>query len=87
MLVGNAEDHAWFVGLVRRLFPDEAEAVLTAPDDTETQQSLSSWAEFMAEEPVKPAKISGRPKHATLSMFEWELSLEQEREEETVSAG
>ncbi len=42
MLVGNAEDHAWFVGLVRRLFPDEAEAVLTAPDDTETQQSLSS---------------------------------------------
>ncbi len=31
VLVGNAEDHAWFVGLVRRLFPDEAEAVLTAP--------------------------------------------------------
>ena len=32
VLVGNAEDHAWFVGLVRRLFPQEAEAVLTAPD-------------------------------------------------------
>ncbi len=32
MLVGNAEDHAWFVGLVRRLFPQEAKAVLAAPD-------------------------------------------------------
>ena len=31
-LVGHADDHAWFVGLVRRLFPQEAEAVLTAPD-------------------------------------------------------
>ena len=31
VLVGYAEDHAWFVGLVRHLFPDEAEAVLTAP--------------------------------------------------------
>ena len=31
-LVRYADDHAWFVGLVRRLFPQEAEAVLTAPD-------------------------------------------------------
>ena len=31
-LVGFADDYAWFVGMVRRLFPDEAEAVLTAPD-------------------------------------------------------
>ena len=31
-LVGYADDYAWFVGLVHRLFPDEAEAVLTAPD-------------------------------------------------------
>ncbi len=31
-LVGFADDYAWFVGLVRRLFPVEAEAVLTAPD-------------------------------------------------------
>ena len=29
-LVGYADDHAWFVGLVRRLFPQEAEAVLAA---------------------------------------------------------
>ncbi len=31
-LVGYADDYAWFVGLVRRLFPNEAEAALAAPD-------------------------------------------------------
>ena len=31
-LVGYAEDYAWFTGLVRRLFPNEAEAALAAPD-------------------------------------------------------
>ncbi len=32
IIVGYADDYAWFTGLVRRLFPDEAEAVLSAPD-------------------------------------------------------
>ena len=32
VLVGYAEDYAWFAELVRRLFPDEAEAALAAPD-------------------------------------------------------
>ena len=31
-LVGYADDYAWFTGLVRRLFPNEAEAALAAPD-------------------------------------------------------
>ena len=31
-LVGYADDYAWFVGLVRRLFPQEAEAALSASD-------------------------------------------------------
>ncbi|MCY4623965.1 MAG: hypothetical protein OXC99_03055, partial [Chloroflexi bacterium] len=31
-LVGFAGDYAWFAGLVRRLFPEEAEATLGAPD-------------------------------------------------------
>ena len=31
-LVGYADDYAWFTGLVRRLFPQEAEAALSAPD-------------------------------------------------------
>ena len=49
----------------------------------EPQQSLFSWAEFLAEEPVKPKRKNGKPQPASLSMFEW--ALEQERE--TVDAG
>ena len=51
----------------------------------EPQQSLFSWAEFVAEEPVKPR---GRKTQApSLSLFEWALTLEEERKEETVGAG
>ena len=49
------------------------------------QQSLFSWAEFMAEEPVKPKGRKQKPQPATLSMFEWAMSMEQEKE--PVSAG
>ena len=31
-IVGYADDYAWFAELVRRLFPNEAEAALSAPD-------------------------------------------------------
>ena len=34
-VVGNADDYAWFTGLVRRLFPGEAEDILSAPDARE----------------------------------------------------
>ena len=30
--LGYAEDYAWFAGLARRLFPDEAETMLAVPD-------------------------------------------------------
>ena len=51
----------------------------------EPQRSLFSWAEFMAEEPVKP---KGRKTQApSLSLFEWALTVEQERETEPVGAG
>ena len=46
-------------------------------DPGEGQQSLFSWAEFMAEEPVKPRSRSRKP--ATTSLFEWALTLEEER--------
>ena len=49
----------------------------------EPQQSLFSWAEFMAEEPIKPKGRRTRPRPATLSMFEWAM----EREKEPVGAG
>ena len=48
----------------------------------EPQQTLFSWAEFMAEEPVKPKGRKQKPQSATLSMFEWALTVEQERERE-----
>ena len=46
VLVGYAEDHAWFVGLVRHPFPDEAEAVLTAPD---IRQRVEGFARLFEE--------------------------------------
>ncbi len=52
----------------------------------EPQQSLFSWAEFMAEAPVKPKCRNGKPQPASLSMFEWAMEQEREREEESVGA-
>ena len=46
VLVGYAEHHAWFVGLVRHLFPDEAGAVLTAPD---IRQRVEGFARLFEE--------------------------------------
>ena len=56
-------------------------------DGGEPQQMVFSWAEFMAEEPVKPKRRNGKPQAATMSMFEWAAELEQAREKETVGAG
>ena len=53
----------------------------------EPQQSLFSWAEFMAEEPVKPKGRSRKAQPAAASLFDWALEMEQEREEEPVGAG
>ena len=53
----------------------------------EPQQSLFSWAEFMAEEPVKRKGRGRKPQPAATSLFDWALEMEQEREEEPVGAG
>ena len=53
----------------------------------EGQQSLFSWAEFMAEEPVKPKSRGRKAKPASTSLFDWALDMEKEREEELVGAG
>ena len=53
----------------------------------ESQKSLFSWAEFMAEEPAKPKGRKRKPQPASLSMFEWAMELEQEREKQPVGAG
>ena len=54
-------------------------------DADEPQRTLFSWAEFMAEEPVKPKGRKSKPQPATLSMFEW--AMEVEREKEPVGVG
>ena len=46
----------------------------------EPQQSLFSWAEFMAEEPVKSKGRVRKTQPAPVPLFEWTLDLEQERE-------
>ena len=43
----------------------------------EPQQTLFSWAEFMAEEPVKANGRKRKPQTETLSMFEWAMEQEQ----------
>ena len=54
-------------------------------DAEEPQQTLFSWAEFMAEEPVKPKGRRSKAQAPSLSLFEW--AVEQERESEPVGAG
>ena len=39
--LGCAEDYAWFTGLVRRLFPEEAEAALAVPDVGEKLENFA----------------------------------------------
>ncbi|MDE2937566.1 MAG: hypothetical protein OXR67_01400, partial [Chloroflexota bacterium] len=53
----------------------------------EGQQSLFSWAEFLADEPARPNGRNGKTKPAAASLFEWALEMEQEREKEPVGAG
>ena len=53
----------------------------------EGQQSLFSWAEFLAEEPAQPQSRNGKARPSSLSLFEWALNSEQEREKELVGVG
>ncbi len=55
------------------------------PDPAEDQQSLFSWAEFLAEEPTPARKRSRKAEPAAASLFQW--ALDQKREAEPVGAG
>ena len=46
VIVGHADDYGWFAGLVRRLFADEAETVLSPPD---VRTRVERFAELFAE--------------------------------------
>ena len=58
-------------------------------EPSQGQQSLFSWAEFLANDPDGLSEgRKGKPKASSASLFEWALEMEQERrEEETVGAG
>ena len=64
------------IGPAVELFPDNG----SHDEDPEPQQTLFSWAEFMADGPVRPQGRSRKPQPASLSMFEWALGMERERE-------
>ena len=56
-------------------------------EPAEGQQSLFSWAEFLAEEPAQPRGRNGKPKTASTSLFQWALDKEQDREKQPVGEG
>ena len=86
---GNGDHDAIGIGPTVELVPANgrhANGNGHSDEAPEPQQTLFSWAEFMAEEPVKLKGQSRKPQSATLSMFEWALTVEQERENEPVGA-
>ena len=72
------DDDDIMMALARKIVSGEEQ------DDAEGQQSLFSWAEFMAEEPVKPKGRSRKAQPASTSPFNWALDMEKEREEELI---
>ncbi len=81
----NGHDDLFGIGPAVELAPVNGNGHHDDGEADEPQQSLFSWAEFMAEEPAKPKRRNGKPRPASLSMFEW--AMEQEREKEPVGAG
>ena len=90
---GNGHDDLFGIGPTVELVPVNGHAPTDGNGNghhdevEEPQQSLFSWAEFMAEEPVRPKRRNGKPQPASMSMFEWAMELEQQKEAETVGAG
>ena len=89
---GNGHHDLLGIGPTVELAPANGHANGNGHHDDETPEpsaaggSLFSWAEFMAE-PVKPRGRRKKPQPASLSMFEWAMTVEQQREEEPVGAG
>ena len=86
----NGNGHHADIGPTVELVLDTGQTINGNGHSDETQkpqQTLFSWAEFMAEEPVKPKGRGRKPQPAATSLFEWALEMEQEREEEPVGAG
>ncbi len=84
----NGHDDLFGVGPTVELVPVNGHAPANGngnghyEEADEPQQTLFSWAEFMAE-PVKPKGRKSKAQPASMSMFEWAM----EREAEPVGAG
>ena len=65
--------------------PEELAPESSGPDD-EAQQTLFSWAEFIAEVPAVRRSRSRKRPEPSVSLFSWALTMEQEREAELVTA-
>ena len=83
---GNGHQDAFDIGSTVELVPANGHAAASVnrngnghhDEAPEPQRSLFSWAEFMAEEPVKSKGRSWKPQHAAASLFGLALSLDQE---------
>ena len=85
--LANSHDDLFGIGPTVELTPVNGNGNGHHEEAEEPQQTLFSWAEFMAEKPVKPKRRGSKPQPASMSMFEWAHSLEQEGEAELVGAG
>ena len=83
LVMGNGR-HANGNGAGRAAVPVNGNGNGHHEEAAEGQQTLFSWAEFMAEEPVKPKGRSRKAQPASTSLFDWALDMEKEREEELV---
>ena len=86
---GNGHDDLFSIGPTVELVPVNGHTPANGANGNdhheeaeEPQQTLFSWAEFMAE-PVKPKGRKSKAQPASMSMFEWAM----EREAEPVGAG
>ena len=64
---------------------EELVPVSCGPND-QAQQTLFSWAEFMAEAPAVRRGHSRKRPEPSFSLFSWALTMEREREAELVTA-
>ena len=87
----NGNGHRDVIGPTVDIEPGTAHQVNGAgnghqEEAADPQRTLFSWAEFIAAEPARPKRRRRRPQPESASLFEWALTLEQERQAELVGA-
>ena len=78
---GNGHHDGFHIGPMVKLAPNTIHASNengSHEEADEPQRSLLSWPEFMAEETVKQKLSRSKPQPASISLFDWALTLEQQ---------